>query len=207
MIESRYKEVELKLHLGREVFDAMLQNQASSSVANRQENFFFDDDKQTLCSNLLALRMRFSDLGCFLTLKGPANREDGIFSRLEIEEKLETGVANQLKSGFSLSEVDSEVTKPVLEKLGDLRVSNFLSFKNSRRVFDKDGFTYELDHSTCKDQELFELEAECQEKDTDKLKDLTQNWFSQMGWNYETSTEGKFSWAYRISQESSPAKL
>jgi len=188
-------EAELKWELNREGW-FKLQTLLETKRELAQENLFYDDDAFTLRNARWALRLRHENDSTFLAAKGPAEQIENLSKRTEIEVEISSEAAEGFKCCSRLDQ-HFKPTQFLFEKFGDLKLFQFMSFRNDRKVLLWKGYELELDHSRCLTSERYELEWETEADELLNLKHELENWLSAEGVYFKPSSEGKLSWAIR----------
>lgn len=161
-----------------------------------QENRFYDDKAFTLREARWALRLRNENDSIFLAAKGPAEQIENLSKRTEIEVEISSKTAEEFKSCSRLDQ-NFKPTQFLFEIFGDLKLFQFMSFKNDRKVLLWRGYELELDHSRCLESERYELEWETEAEKLLDLKHELESWLSSEGVSFKPSSEGKLSWAIK----------
>ena len=199
MATIKTHEVELKLLLSSKSYTGLRRELGEYRMLLNQKNTFFEDSEGVLASEKWALRIRQENEDVYVTVKGPSLRTPGgIFKREEYESKIPYFSYQRAQEGFCLEEVPAPPLDFLREKYGNMHVRPFLQFSNTREVYDWQGFSLEVDHSRCKDQELFELEVEGENQELVRGSALLESLFARHNWAFTPSTTGKFTWARNV---------
>ena len=206
MTTTNMRETELKLCLDAQSYAQLQQLLPHHGYLRRQINCFFDSCDFALRSQHWALRLRQDDEHWFLTAKGPSTKNQGISDRIEIEVPCPEAFVQRLKSNSSrLSQIPLEPAKALLELFGDLAIFSYLEFENRRQVLLWEGCHLELDYSTCKGQERFELELELPLAELLVRKSSLEQWLARHGIAAQASNDSKLAWALRQSALGTPS--
>lgn len=187
------REVELKLDLSEEVFNAILEGSASAAKPRRQENTYFDTAEGELSLRRFAVRVRIEPELAYITVKGPEKRSfEGVFDRLELEEKIEMNRARKMLDGFELNTLPESLSRPLIEEVGEATLLPRISFINERRRFRHAGLALELDRTEYADGSVgLELEAETDEGNGEELTKSLKTWFHENDWEWKPSVQNK----------------
>ena len=190
-------ETELKLSLSREEHDRLLAKWGEGVEPLDQVNRFFDSADRTLSANRWALRFRLENAQPIVAAKGPGHRQDGITERIEVEAPYEDSL-DLFRGSFQLSQLQADAARHLEGLFGDLRVEEILGFHNLRRPIPFEGMVLELDHSSCKAAQRWELELELPPEQLAQQKSKLHRAFEREGIRWLPSDEGKMAWASRI---------
>ena len=191
-MKGKQEEQEIKLELSERLHTEILALLPESADSVSQNNFFFDSPEKRLGQEKWALRLREQGSRFYLTSKGPSHKgRGGVHVRPEIESEVSPDKASEMLRGFSLGSFPLAPCRCLLEKFGDLAVSCFLTFPNTRICAEWQGYTLEFDRTEISDMVFFELELEAEAETIDRARKTLRRWFSKNGWPYVPSRKSK----------------
>lgn len=188
-------EVEVKLNLIKSESHSLVAQLLSEkhTTTYEQENFFFDGQNKELSSKLAVLRVRIynGDEKAELTLKGKATLKDGIGIAPESNEGLDPEQAHAFVSepGRLLS-FDSALMNQLRRTFQPEALLCMGGFRNTRKVYNWNNHTLELDETHYDFGTLYELE--CETDQPDKLRGELEAFLEEHGVAYRHSTSSKF---------------
>ena len=191
------REKELKLEITEKIYRTITANYNVIRGPYNQENTFLDSPDYVLLKNMWALRIRKEEGSYILTAKGPAKKQAGYYDRPEYETVLlEKRNVSAMYNGFFLNKYHNKPCKELLQRYGNLFVSEIFSFLNTRTVIKYKGLNIEADRTVIANNIFYELEIETEK--IDKAKKIISSLFEGMHWAVKYSEKGKMARAVKI---------
>eukprot|EP00768_Dysnectes_brevis_P003145 gnl/Dysnectes_brevis/2264_a2653_1352.p1 GENE.gnl/Dysnectes_brevis/2264_a2653_1352~~gnl/Dysnectes_brevis/2264_a2653_1352.p1 ORF type:complete len:201 (-),score=0.67 gnl/Dysnectes_brevis/2264_a2653_1352:32-634(-) len=197
-------EVEIKYRIqGSTAFAALLDSLNHESEFIRQDdqtNTYFSDSKGLISSNKIGIRLRDTSDESTLTVKSDYMILHGVARANEWETAITKEQYKQCLLNPSTTLIEqarflvSEDETHIIHQLSDL--SPLLTTTTIRRHYRFKGLHLEIDHVTCKDQELFELE--CETMDPASAETLLKDFLRSHSIPFTNSPCAKLAWAYNI---------
>ena len=200
-MKGNSSECEIKLELTDALYSDILSQTLKSGSPVRQRNFFFDSKDKRLGHERWALRLRQEDSIFQLTAKGPSQkREGGIYVRTEIESEVPSATASAMLKGFYLEDCPFPPCPNLKEAFGNLQVTCFLDFSNTRVRVQWKSYILELDETQIAGQLFYELELEAKAEQMDQAQRELRTWFEIHHWPYIPSKVSKLERALGLSR-------
>ena len=185
-------EIEVKLELDEWTYREMLGRCRPLGEAVDQNNVFLDSSNRDLRRIGWTLRLRREADRSVLTVKGNTRRHPGgVYVREEFETRLPEDAAEQMSSGFRLSDCPYRPCRELLARSGDLDLTVTYEFSNRRTRLGFGRWELELDRTQIGDQTHFELELEIDEDIMGQATEDLKAWFTNEGWAFRPSVKSK----------------
>ena len=193
------REIEVKLRLGS--FADYLKLLGFLGKVEHEEhhvNGFFDTEDGLLAGAGWALRVRSTERGGLITLKGQPAMLGAAVIREEIEVEIPRGVSNDiLNLRRDVMSLTVEPVEFVRRKWGDIALAKFMQFENTRQKktfkIDDDSLMLELDKTEFADGTIeYELELELtEESQVQNVEDRLRRLFVSLNIPFEPNHESK----------------